>query len=93
MKEPEIAVVFHSEKMLQTLDLNMLVQVLMGVYGRELTLLFRTMSKSEREAAEELVDGIVTAVRTRFMLKELQPDGEGVRREDLERRVVHEGRK
>ncbi len=92
MKKLEIVVVFHSEKMLQTLDLNLLIQVLMTVYGHDLTLRFRPMSKCERESAEELADGIVTTVRRRFLLKELQPDGQEVRREDLERRMVPEGR-
>ena len=92
MKEAMIVVVFHSERMLLTLDLNTLVQVLMEIYGRELTLRFRAMSDSEKEAAEEQTE-ILPAVRTRFLLKEPGPDGEEVRREDLERRIVREGRK
>lgn len=92
MRQPHIVMVFHSNKMLLTLDLDTLIRVLLEAFGSRLAVQFRPMTDAEREAAEDRT-GVVTAVHTRFLLKELRPDGLEVRREDLEERVVREGRK
>ncbi len=92
MRQPRIILVFHSTRMLLTLDLNTMVRLLLETFGQEIILQLRPMTDVEREAAEERNE-VITFVRTRFLIKELREDGTEVRHEDLEGRMVHEGRK
>ena len=88
----ELTLVYHSQKMLMTLDLNQLMRVLLSEIGDNLRLTVMPMTPAERNAAEDH-SGPLTLVPTRFMLREQRPDGTLMRREDLEARVIREGRK
>lgn len=92
MREPRLLVVFHSVRMLLTLDLNTMLSILIEVFGTNVVMEFRPMSESERASAEYESDGI-TAVRTRFIMKEVRGDGSELRLAELEERIVREGRK
>jgi hypothetical protein len=92
MSEPNFLVLFHSVRMLLTLDLNEMIQVLMEAFGTNIAVTFRPMSEAERVSAEYECQGI-TMVRSRFILKQIRDDGSEVRLAELEERIVDQGRK
>ena len=92
MSQPRIILRFHSRKMLQTLDLGTLFDILLQEYGEPLQLQLVGMTARERTDAEDRT-GPVTLVPTRFTLWEQGDEGGLVRRKDLENRIVREGRK
>ena len=83
---------YHNIKMLLTLDLNTLIRILLEEFGSTLELRFEEMSEVERVQSTKIVEGL-HAVQERFYLFWVDPDGKLQRREDLEQKTVHEGRK
>ncbi|NTX03323.1 hypothetical protein [Myxococcus sp. CA040A] len=75
-----------------TVDLNTLMEVLLEQFGPRVTLEVQPMTESEKALAEENL-GIVTAVRSRFILTEVRSDQESIRHKDLEERIIQKGRK
>ena len=92
MSQPRLILRFHSRKMLQTLDLGALFNIILREHGDPLQLQLVGMTAEERAEAEDRT-GPVTLVPTRFTLWEQGDEGGLVRREDLENRIVREGRK
>lgn len=87
-----ITVKYHSAKMLMTIDLNMLFQVLLDIYGSYLIIKFELMNKSEQIHATETVDGLV-AVKERFWILEGGETENLNRRKDLEKKIIMAGAK
>ena len=92
MTRKKVELVFHSSKMLLTLDLQKVFEILVEEYGEELTLSVMPMTAAERAASEDS-SGPVTLVPTRFILREVHDGKRIVRRVDIEERMIHEGRK
>ena len=88
----EIVVKYHNHKMLMTLDLNTLVDVLLKTFGEQLVLRFKPMSDEERGNSSDRARSI-TAVRERFWILEETDAGDRHRRKDIEDKIVREGRK
>lgn len=83
---------YHNRKMLLTLDLNALVEVITQADGDETTIHILPMARQER--AETLGDvGLVNTVRERFWILESGPDESLQRRTDLESQIVATGKK
>lgn len=89
-----IVIKYHNQRMLLTIDFNMLVSVLLREFGPELRLELEAMTDEERaDTANEVaeVPGLL-AVRERFHLFAGEAAAE-VRRQDLEREIVAKGQK
>lgn len=86
-----VMVKYHNRRMLLTLDLNELVKVLVDEFGPSLVLQLEEMTEGERVATRDHQDGL-DIVRERFQLFVTGAEGP-VRRQDLERVIVQQGRK
>ena len=86
MSKAEPAIYYHSKKMLLTLDLGTMIELLLEEYGEQLKVSFLPMTDEERASAEDS-SGPVTMVPRRFFLRERYSDGSVRRRED--RRNAH----
>jgi len=75
-----------------TLDLNTLLRVLLEEFGEHIELQVDPMTEEERAAAEDRTRPI-TKVTNRLMIFDLSNSELPVRREDLEQRIVQQGRK
>lgn len=83
---------YHNRKMLLTLDLNALVEVITQADGDETTIHILPMTHEERADALDDI-GLVDAVRERFWILESGPDESLQRRTDLESQIVGTGQK
>lgn len=92
MDTNSVLIKYHNRKMLMTLDLNMLVNVLMDAFGDTFVLEFKEMDESEKVRTSENVKGI-QAVTERFWVLEDIGNQEYRRRLDLEEKTIREGMK
>jgi hypothetical protein len=92
MKISKIIVKYYSKKMLLTIDLSNLVEVLISVFGESIQLDLLVMNEEERLQCSSSEEGIIR-VNDRIQVFEVQQDGSTNRREDLEQRIVNEGQK
>ena len=90
MSSYTVVVKYHNRKMLATIDLNSLINVLMQSYGDGTTIRFEPMNASEREQTLEDVGGIA-GVRERFWILEDCGEGRLRRQPKLEETVVSKG--
>lgn len=85
-----IVVKYHNQRMLLTLDLNALVEVIMRKYGDETVIEFAPMTAQER--AETMDDSsVMNAVRERFWIFEVGADQALQRMSELETAAVATG--
>jgi len=92
MSENTVLLLYHSRKMLLTLDLNAAIEVLLDEFGTCPVLKLRPMSEDERRSAEDH-SGPIPLVTERFHLLALSAQVGATRRLDLEEKIVHLGRK
>ncbi len=84
-----IVIKYFNLKMLLTLDVNKMVEVLINEYGSDLTVEFKHMSNQEQAQSSKVIHTF-TAVRERFQVFE-NKDSELIRKPDLEHKIVKEG--
>jgi hypothetical protein len=92
MKEIKLILKYHNLKMLLTIDMNKLTEILIDYYGRNIIINFIEMDKEEKKKSSQ-IENFVLLVRERFWLFEADESNEIVRRNDLEIRIIDEGRK
>ena len=85
-----VVVKYHNRRMLLTLDLNALVEVIMATYGDGTSIEFMPMTDDERDETLESPN-LVNAVRERFWILEVNSDLTTKRRMELEVAAVESG--
>lgn len=90
--ETKLVIEYFNVKMLLTLDLNTMMNILIEEFGGHFTIEYCEMKKQSRVKSSRNKEGI-TFVDERFFLFELEKTGNKKRRSDLEQRIINEGQK
>ena len=86
MESKRVRLTYHSEKMLQTLNLNRAFDLLFRKFGGSFVLEIQPMSEEERREVEETYRSLAF-VRRRLRVEEVGPGGVAVRHEDIEQKL------
>jgi len=92
MKEVKLILKYHNLKMLLTIDINKLTEILIDYFGKNININFIEMNDEEKKESTEMCSFILT-VRERIWLFEINENKDIIRRNDLELRIIDEGRK
>jgi len=92
MVTKKFLIIYHNLKMLLTLDLNKLIEIIIDQYGENVLIEFVSMTQNEKEKSSKVDAGILKIVE-RFKLYESDDAGNKIRRKDIEEKAIREGLK
>lgn len=78
---------YYNLKILLTIDLNKLIEMIIHEYGDSIQLELQVMTKSEKEQVSTMESGILRIIERFWIIENDQ------RRKDLEESIIDEGRK
>ena len=91
MAGSEVVVKYYSQRMLETVDVQVLIRVILDSFGQESAITFSPTDENEKGRSSQMI-GEILAIEDRFLVLEVK-DGHSTRHREIEDMAIHLGQK